>query len=142
MLTVGKKAPDFSLRDQDGNEKTLKDYLGKWLLLYFYPKDFTPGCTTEACNLRDNYNKLQKKVNIIGISKDTIESHKKFQGKYTLPFTLLSDLNGTASKEYGTNGVIFAKRASFLISPKGLIENIYPKVNPQTHAEQILKDLN
>lgn len=141
LLNINSEAPDFRLNDQDGVVHNLSDYKGKWLLIYFYPKDFTTGCTKEACGLRDNFSKLKDKVEIVGISSDSVVSHKKFTEKYGLPFTLLADTNKKTIKDYGTDGAIFAKRTSFLINPQGLIEKIYEKVNPASHAEQILEDL-
>lgn len=141
ILKKGDKAPDFELQDEDGKDSKLSDYLGRWLLLYFYPKNFTPGCTREACSLRDNFSKLQEKVIILGVSADSVDSHKRFSEKYSLPFTLLSDPERKVINLYGANGLIFAKRVSFLINPKGVIEKVYDKVNPENHAEEILQDL-
>lgn len=141
MLKVGDKAPDFDLKDSDNLHHRLSEYAGSWLLLYFYPKDFTSGCTTEACSLRDNFEKLKQKVQIVGISSDSTESHKKFSDKYSLPFTLLADPDRKTISDYGANGLIFAKRVSFLIDPEGVIEKVYDKVDPKTHANQILQDL-
>lgn len=141
MLKVDQKAPEFELMDQQEKSYSLADFRGKWLLLYFYPKDFTPGCTTEACSFRDNFDKLKGNIQIVGVSKDTVESHKKFSEKYSLPFLLLSDRGGEASKAYGTDGVIFAKRTSFLIDPKGIVKKIYEKVKPASHVEEIIEDI-
>ncbi len=141
MLKTNDKAPNFSLPDQDGELHNLADYLGKWLLLYFYPKDFTSGCTKEACSFRDNFDKFTNKLQIVGISGDSVESHKKFSDKHELPFTLLADPDKKIIKSYGTDGLILAKRTSFLINPKGLIEKVYEKVNPALHAEEILEDI-
>ncbi|MFA5051838.1 MAG: peroxiredoxin [Patescibacteria group bacterium] len=140
-LTEGSPAPNFSTPDQDGYLHKLGDYAGKWLLLYFYPKDFTPGCTTEACSLRDNFTELQKLVNVIGISTDTVDSHKKFADKYQLPFTLLADNDKRITKAYGADGLIFNKRSSFLIGPDSIIKKIYEKVKPEQHAAEIIADL-
>src|SRR3972149_7738615 len=142
MLKKGDKAPDFKLADQNGKLHSLADYKGSWLLIYFYPKDFTSGCTTEACSLRDNFSRIKDKLQLVGVSADSVESHKNFIEKYNLPFTLLSDPERKAIKSYGTNGLIFAKRTSFLINPQGTIEKIYEKVDPTTHAEEILKDIS
>jgi peroxiredoxin Q/BCP len=141
MLNVKDKAPDFTLPDEKEREHKLSEYSGNWVLLYFYPKDFTPGCIKEACSLRDNFEKLKDKIKIIGISADSVESHKKFSQKYTLPFMLLSDPGRNVIKLYGATGLIFAKRVSFLINPKGVIEKVYDKVNPETHADEILADM-
>lgn len=142
MLKKGDKALDFKLVDQNGKVHSLMDYKGSWLLIYFYPKDFTSGCTTEACSLRDNFSRINNKLRLVGVSADSVESHKNFIKKYNLPFTLLSDPERKMIKSYGTNGLIFAKRASFLINPKGVIEKIYEKVDPAIHAEEILKDIS
>ena len=142
MLKANEKAPVFTLADQRGNLHSLADYKGGWLLIYFYPKDFTSGCTKEACSFRDNFSHLKDKLHLIGISDDSVESHKNFSEKYKLPFTLLSDPERKVIKNYGTNGLIFSKRTSFLINPQGLIEKIYEKVDPTTHAVEILKDIS
>lgn len=140
-LTVGSPSPDFSAPDQNGKVHALTDFKGHWLLLYFYPKDFTSGCTTEACSLRDNFDKLSKSVTIVGVSGDSVESHKKFAEKYTLPYFLLADPERKMVADYGANGLIFTKRTSFLIDPTGKIVKIYTHVDPQTHAGQIIEDL-
>ena len=134
-------APDFTLPDETGKNRKLSDYLGNWVLLYFYPKDFTSGCIKEACSLRDNFQMLKKMVKIIGVSADSVKSHEKFSEKYSLPFTLLSDSGRKVINLYGATGLIFAKRVSFLINPKGVIEKVYDKVDPKVHAAQILTDL-
>ncbi len=118
------------------------NFPGHWTLVYFYPKDFTSGCTTEACSLRDNFAELQKKVTIIGVSADSESSHDKFKQKYSLPFALVADPDKKIIQAYGTDGLIFAKRTSFLINPQGKISKIYDHVNPSTHASQILTDLD
>ncbi len=141
-LKVNDQAPDFSAPDQDGKIHSLKEFAGKWILIYFYPKDFTSGCTTEACSLRDNFEKLSKLVTILGVSGDSVESHKKFAEKYELPYLLLADPERKMIAAYGANGLIFAKRTSFLIDPTGKIVKIYDHVDPQTHAGQILQDLS
>lgn len=140
-LKAGDSAPDFSAPDQNGKEHKLSDYGGEWLLLYFYPRDNTPGCTREACSFRDNFEKFKGKLTIVGISGDSVKSHKNFSDKYSLPFTILADPEKKILDAYGANNIIFAKRASFLIDPKGKIAKVYPRVSPDTHAEQILKDL-
>lgn len=141
MIEVGQKVPSFKLPDEEGKFHTNKDYLGKRLLIYFYPKDFTPGCTKEACGFRDNYEKLKSKVEIVGISKDSVERHKKFKKKYELPFILLSDPEGVVIKKFGADGIILPKRTSFLVDSKGVIAKIYEKVSPGTHADEILNEL-
>ncbi len=150
MLETGKKAPDFSLVDQDNETHTLKQYAGKTILLYFYPKDDTPGCTKEACMIADVYGDFQKlNVVVLGVSKDSPKSHKKFAEKYQLPFTLLSDETGSVIQSYEVwkEKSMFGKsflgivRASYLIGKNGMILKTYPDVDPATHALEILKDI-
>jgi len=146
-IKVGAMAPDFTLIDQNNKSQTLSKMRGKWVVMYFYPKDETPGCTTEACNFRDNILSLRvKEAEVWGISVDNSESHAQFSEKYKLPFTLLADPGGQVAKKYGSllNMVIFkiAKRHSFIIDPKGRIAKIYRNVNPKTHVEQVLNDLD
>lgn len=146
-----KQAPDFSLQDQNGKTHTLKDYAGKWVVLYFYPKDDTPGCTKEACSFRDEREVIAELGNaeVIGISKDSVASHKKFADKYNLNFTLLSDESLDTIKAYNAWGErsMYGKiylgiiRSTYIIDPKGNIVKEYPKVNPKDHALQIIKDL-
>lgn len=144
-------AKDFELPDQNGKIHRLSDYKGKWVILYFYPKDDTPGCTKEACNFRDSIDKFTKLgVVILGVSKDSIASHKKFADKYHLNFTILSDESKDIIKAYKSWGVkkFMGRefegtiRNTYLINPKGEIVKFYEKVNPLTHSEQILKDLS
>lgn len=140
-LTENSKAPDFKGYDQNGKMHHLKEYAGKWLLLYFYPKDNTPGCTMEACQLRDHFDDLRKKIEVVGVSHDKVESHAKFASKYKLPYTLLSDPDKTIIKAYGAKGFLFTKRISYLIDPDGKIAKIYLNVSPKKHAKEILEDL-
>jgi peroxiredoxin Q/BCP len=140
-LRVGDKARDFTAQDQNGQGYSLKEYAGQWLLLYFYPKDFTPGCTTEACAMRDNFSELKKHCQVVGVSADSVVSHKKFRVKHELPFTLLADPKREMIKSYGANGLVFPKRVSFLIDPGGIIRRIYSPVKPADHASQVLADL-
>lgn len=149
-LHIGQKAPAFSLPDQDNMLHSLSDYHGKWVLLYFYPKDDTPGCTIEACSMRDNLPHFDDiKAVVLGISVDNVESHKKFAQKHNLPFTLLADTDKITVQEYGVwqskkmfgKEITGTKRTSFLIDPQGNIAKIYPNVNPLTHAKEVLKDL-
>jgi peroxiredoxin Q/BCP len=150
MLTQGTFAPDFSLLDQDKTTHSLSQYKGQRVLLYFYPKDDTPGCTKEACAIADVYNDFaQKGIVVLGVSKDSPASHKKFVNKYQLPFTLLSDGQGDVVEAYGAwqNKSMFGrsfmgiKRISYLIDAEGNILNVYPDVDPATHALQILHDV-
>ena len=140
-LSIDSQAPDFSASNQDGVVKKLSDFKGTWLVLYFYPKDFTPGCTVEAQTFRDAYDALKQQAVIVGVSTDSVESHKKFCTHYTLPFMLLADPQKTLMNAYGTDGILFAKRTTFLIDPDGVIKKIYEKVDPQIHAQEIEKDL-
>ena len=142
MLTTQTLAPDFKLLDQYGKEHTLSYHRGNYVLIYFYPKDDTPGCTKEACVIRDMYTDFESNgVKVFGISADSVESHKKFAEKYELPFTLLSDPTKETIKTYGGDGLIFNKRISYLIDPTGTIAKIYPKVDPTTHGGEILRDI-
>jgi thioredoxin-dependent peroxiredoxin len=141
---IGQPAPDFTLKDQAGVSHTLSDYRGEWVLVYFYPKDDTPGCTTEACSFRDRYEEIrQSSLKIFGISTDDVSSHEKFAEKYNLPFDLLADPDGQVVQEYGVKQPLIniAKRHSFLIDPDGIIRKIYEKVTPADHPEEILADL-
>ncbi|MDB5178245.1 MAG: alkyl hydroperoxide reductase/Thiol specific antioxidant/Mal allergen [Patescibacteria group bacterium] len=134
------KAPAFSLPDQNGATRSLAEFAGTWLIVYFYPKDDTPGCTTEACSFRDEYRYLQEKgLNVVGISKDSVASHAKFAAKYGLNFPLLSDESAGIIKAYGAWG-LGTKRTTFLINPEGGIAKEYPKVTPKDHAVEILRD--
>ena len=145
-IKEGDLAPGFELRDQDGQLHSLEDYRDKWLALYFYPKDDTPGCTTEACEFRDAVFSFRKfNCQILGISMNDEMSHKTFADKYSLPFPLLADTDGITSDTYGVKtkilGITFAKRQTFLIDPNGRVAKHYAKVNPTTHSLQILTDL-
>lgn len=136
------KAPDFTLIDQDNVSHTLSDYSDQYVLVYFYPKDDTPGCTKEACSIRDNEEEFSSRnIKVFGISADSPESHKKFVEKYNLPFTLLSDESKEVAKLYNADGV-FIKRISYLIAPGSKILKFYPQVDPSSHAEQILSDFD
>ena len=142
----GQAAPDFRLQDQRGEWRTLDEFRGKWIALYFYPKDDTPGCTKEACAFRDNVFAFRDiGAEIIGVSLDDVESHREFAEKYSLPFTLLSDAEGDIAKAYGVYGKFgflnIAKRESFLIDPEGKMVKHYPKVDPETHSVEVLDDL-
>lgn len=137
------QAPDFNLPDQKGNMHGLKDYAGKWLVLYFYPEDDTSGCTAEACNFRDAREVIAELGNaeVVGISKDTVDSHQKFAGKYDLNFTILSDTSHKTMKAYDSWGVMMAKRNTFIINPKGEIVKKYEGVEPDQHAAEVIEDL-
>ena len=140
-------APDFSLTGSDGATHTLADYEGKWIVLYFYPKDDTPGCTTEACSLRDARDDIAERgAEIVGVSKDDPSSHEKFKAKHSLNFTLLSDPEGSVIEAYDAWGPkMFGKvgilRKTFLIDPDGVIQKVYGRVTPEGHGEQIIADL-
>lgn len=145
-----KQAPNFCLPDQDGTEHCLEQYRGQWVLLYFYPKDQTPGCTTEACMIRDAWDDfLAQKTVVLGVSGDSATSHKKFQDKHDLPFPLLADVDRNVMKSYGVikEKSMFGKtalgisRESFLIDPEGNIVKHYEKVKPAEHAAQVLQEL-
>lgn len=148
LLSVGSPAPDFQLKDQNNQLIRLSDFRGKKVALYFYPKDDTPGCTKQACNLRDNYSSLlEKNIQVIGVSIDTPESHQKFAQKYNLPFPLIADThqelvqtyqvwgekNNYGKKYFGTH------RVTYLIDEQGIILKIFPKVNTENHTQQILE---
>ncbi len=146
-LKVGVKAPDFKGRDQNGNLISLSDYTGKKVVLYFYPKDDTPGCTAQACNLRDNYDVLLKKNYVVlGVSADDEKSHQKFIKKYQLPFPLIADTDHIINELYGVWGEknMFGKtfmgtfRTTFVINEKGIIEEIIEKVKTEDHTAQII----
>lgn len=141
------KAPRFSLTNQDGTTNTLADFAGSWLVLYFYPKDDTPGCTVEACSLRDaNDELIALGAQVVGISKDDTDSHQKFKAKHKLNFTLLSDPDGKTTQAYGAWGKkMFGKegilRKTFIINPRGEIVKTYGRVTPLGHGDQVIADL-
>lgn len=151
MLEVGTKAPDFTLKNQEGQEVSLSQFTGKRVVLYFYPRDNTPGCTRQACGFAQNYEGFtQRDVVVIGISKDSVASHLKFAQKYELPFVLLSDPDLQAIQAYGvwqekklygkvSMGVV---RTTYIIDPQGVIEKVMPKVKPDTNATEILAYLD
>lgn len=147
MLEIGMKAPAFTLKDKNGNNVSLSDFLGKKIVLYFYPKDNTPGCTRQACAFAGAYKQFEAKgIEVIGISKDSVASHEKFAAKYSLPFILLSDPELEAIKAYGVwqEKKLYGKlsfgvvRSTFIIDENGIIEKVMPKVKPDTNAEDIL----
>ncbi|MDA1256080.1 MAG: peroxiredoxin [Proteobacteria bacterium] len=136
------QAPGFVLMDENSMEHKLSDYSEQFVLIYFYPKDDTPGCTTEACAIRDSFEGFQQRnIKVFGISTDNPESHKKFKDKYHLPFTLLADENQEVAKIYHADGM-FLKRISYLIAPGGQIIKHYSNVSPSTHAREILEDFD
>jgi peroxiredoxin Q/BCP len=142
-IEQGKTAPAFTLTDADGKKVSLKDYAGKNVILYFYPKDDTPGCTKEACAFRDAFDKfVAAGVTIFGVSRDAEPSHKAFQQKYTLPFPLVADPSGAVQKAYHVpsigSGSGVAKRVSFLVGPDGKIAKVFPDVDPGVHAKDLL----
>ena len=142
-LTEGQAAPNFTLQDQEGNEHTLSSYQGKKVVIYFYPKDDTPGCTKEACGIRDAYDGfLDKDIVVFGISYDSAEAHQSFIKKYNLPFNLLSDSDKSVSRLYGTAGTFFPMRKTFLIDEMGTVKKIYSKVSVVDHGREILSDFS
>lgn len=147
-LKEGAKAPDFAVSDGQGNTVRLKDLRGKRVVLYFYPKDDTPGCTKEACSFRDSFAKFKRRgIEVLGVSLDNERSHQKFTQKYDLPFRLLADTDRTVSEAYGTYGekkfmgrtYMGNNRMTFLIDEQGKIKKIFSKVKPEDHAEEVLQ---
>ncbi|NRA45668.1 MAG: thioredoxin-dependent thiol peroxidase [Oligoflexales bacterium] len=150
-LEVGAKAPMFTLPDDKGNKFALKDYKGKKIILFFYPKDMTPGCTTEACDFRDNLSRLKrKKCVVLGVSKDSVARHEKFRDKYELNFPLLSDEEGKVCEKYDVwqEKKLYGKtfmgivRTTYIIDEKGKISHAYEKVKVKGHVDQIIEDLS
>jgi peroxiredoxin Q/BCP len=141
-LSVGSVAPDFSLADDTGRLRTLSEFKGSYIVVYFYPKDDTPGCTKEACMIRDVYDEFEKQgIVVLGISKDSPESHAAFKIKYELPFTLLSDTNKETITAYGAAGGLYTKRITYVIDPTGVVAKVYPNVDPAGHAMQLINDI-
>jgi len=147
LLDVGDKAPAFRTTDQDGEEVALRDFKGKKVVLYFYPKDDTPGCTTEACSFRDGWSRLRRKgIAVLGVSVDDEKSHRKFADKFSLPFPLLADTGKEIVKAYGVWGeksmygrkYMGTHRVTYLIDEKGKIAAVWPKVKPDGHADEVL----
>jgi peroxiredoxin Q/BCP len=151
LLAIGSAAPPFSLPDEQEITRRLEDYRGQYVILYFYPEDDSPGCTTEACTIAEIYEEFKKAgVRVVGVSKDSPRSHRRFKEKYHLPFTLLSDEAGEMIEQYGAteeptafsegeNGFAVV-RISYLIDPQGTVVRVYPSVDPTTHALELLKD--
>ena len=146
-LIEGQPAPDFAVQTDKGETVALKDYAGKHVVLYFYPKDDTPGCTVEACNFRDNFSVIEQEgAVVLGISLDSVDSHQKFRDKFELPFTLLSDPEHKVSDAYGVYGkkdfrgheYMGIDRATFIIGPDGTLEKVWPQVKPDGHAGEVL----
>jgi peroxiredoxin Q/BCP len=135
-------APDFALPDHIGKEHKLSTYRGSWVVIYFYPKDDTPGCTIEACGLRDSYASLSARIAIVGVSGDDSTSHRKFADKFKLPFTLLADTSRKTIETYGADGLLFPKRVTFIIDPTNVIRKIYHGFDANDHAAMIAKDLD
>jgi len=144
---IGELAPDFELLDHEGNVHKLSDYKGKPVVFYFYPKDNTPGCTTQACSFRDSFDEyLQKGIIVLGVSKDSPKSHKNFRDKYSLPFTLLSDIEHKVAEAYGVwvkkkmmgREYMGMERTTFIIDKEGILVGILEKVKPQEHAKDVL----
>lgn len=149
-LQPGDTAPDFTLPDAAGENRSLRDYRGQWVLLFFYPRDNTPGCTTEACALRDVYDEIRSHgATVIGISGDSVRSHERFSSRHRLPFTLLSDEENAVTVRYGVYGpkTFMGRtfdgihRQSVLIDPDGVVAKVYEKVKPAGHAAEVLADL-
>ena len=150
MLKIGDAAPEFSLSDQDGKTHTLSDYRGRWVLVYFYPKDNTPGCAKEACAIRDEWSQFKELgAVVLGVSRDSVKSHRGFADKQRLPFTLLSDESAGMIRSYGAwskkklagREYMGIARISYLVDPNGRIAKVYPKVKPPAHAAEVLADL-
>jgi peroxiredoxin Q/BCP len=145
-LSVGDQAPTFTLQDQHGRQHALPDYQGRWLVLYFYPKDDTPGCTAQACAFRDDFQQLRRmQVAVLGVSLDSVASHQAFAEKHGLPFPLLSDETGEVAAAYGAlwklGPIRFARRHSFIIDPEGRISGIFRSVKPANNSDEIITEL-
>jgi thioredoxin-dependent peroxiredoxin len=141
-LTVGTPAPAFVTTDDAGQTVSLTDFAGKTVVLYFYPKDDTPGCTKEACSFRDAYSDYQTKdIVVLGVSMDNSESHQAFKQKYNLPFTLLTDTNGALTEAFDVSGGGYSKRVTFIINGEGTIEKVIDSIKTDTHATDILAEL-
>jgi peroxiredoxin Q/BCP len=146
VVAEGQPAPDFTLRDQEGKPVTLSEQRGKWVVLYFYPKDDTPGCTKEACSFRDNLTAIQQlDARILGVSVDSVESHKKFAEKFKLNFPILADDRLQVTARYGVltsfMGIKVARRSTVIIDPLGIVRKIFPSVKPEDHALEIHRAL-
>jgi len=143
MPAEGTAAPDFTLSSQEGKQVSLKDFRGQWVVLYFYPKDMTPGCTIEAHNFQADQDKYTAKhAAIVGVSVDNVDSHVQFCTKENLTFKLLADPSHKVVDQYGSFGGVVAQRNTFLIDPKGVIRKVYTKVNPNPHSAEVLTELD
>jgi thioredoxin-dependent peroxiredoxin len=141
-LSVGATAPDFTVKDTNGNTVKLADYAGKPVVMYFYPKDDTPGCTKQACSFRDNYQQyLSQGITVFGVSMDDEASHQKFTEKFSLPFPLLADTNGAITKAYDVEGGGYAKRVTYVIDGSGKIANVFTTINTESHATDVLAEI-
>ena len=145
--SVGTTAPDFRLQDQNGKWHTLDEYAGKWVVLYFYPKDGTPGCTKEVCKYRDEIEKVRAAgAEVLGVSVDDVASHEKFAKEHNVPFPLLADSDNSTAKAYGVLtskfGFTFARRDTFVIDPQGKVAKYYQDVDPEKNVEQVIQDLS
>jgi thioredoxin-dependent peroxiredoxin len=141
-LAEGITAPNFTAKDDSGNSVSLSDFEGKTVVLYFYPKDDTPGCTKQACSFRDSYDTYQgKDVVVLGVSRDDETSHQAFKDKFSLPFPLVVDTDGTITQAYDVDGGGYSKRVTFVIDGKGVITKVYDSINTATHADDVLADL-
>ncbi|MER3603262.1 MAG: thioredoxin-dependent thiol peroxidase [Thermus sp.] len=150
MVDVGERAPDFALPDQEGRVHRLSEYKGRWVVLYFYPKDDTPGCTRQACGIRDAWQEIeQQEAVVLGVSPDPPDSHQRFKAKYGLPFTLLSDAEHAVAEAYGVwvEKTMYGKkrmgieRSTFVIAPDGTVRKALRRINPDTHADEVLAAL-
>lgn len=141
-LSEGITAPNFTAKDDSGNTVSLANFEGKTVVIYFYPKDDTPGCTKQACSFRDSYSEYEdKNIVVLGVSMDDATSHQAFKGKFSLPFPLIVDTDGTLAQAYEVEGGGYAKRVTFVIDGKGVIKKVYESINTETHATDILSDL-
>jgi thioredoxin-dependent peroxiredoxin len=141
-LSVGETAPNFTVKDTNGNTVSLSDYTGKPVVLYFYPKDDTPGCTKEACSFRDNYTQyITRGISVFGVSMDDEASHQQFTEKFNLPFPLLADTNGAITKAYDVDGGGYSKRVTYVIDESGKIGQVFESIQTATHATDILAQM-
>ncbi|MEM0097204.1 MAG: peroxiredoxin [Conexivisphaerales archaeon] len=143
MLEIGSDAPDFELKNQDSESVKLSEFKGKVVVLYFYPKDNTPGCTTEACDFRDSMDSLKKYgIVVLGVSSDSVNSHKKFHDQKRLNFNILSDQKKEVIKMYGADGPLFTRRITYIIDKNQKVAHLFDKVHPQGHSREVLEKIN